>query len=342
MRKKTIKYSFLFFGLGILLLIFFAVDIFLGSVVLPFTDVWAALTGNGNVPENIEKIIFNFRLPKAEVALLAGIALSVSGLQMQTVFRNPLADPYVLGISSGSSFGVALFILGTGFWSFSSALWVQNLGMALAGWIGAFVMLAIIMTASLRLRDTMSMLVLGIMVGGVVSAIVGVMQYFSEATALKTYVLWTMGSFSAVPTEQLAMMFPAILLGLLLAFLTMKWLDALMLGDEYACTMGLNVRKARTVLIISSGFLAGTITAFCGPIGFIGIAVPHLTRMLFQTASHRILLPATVLLGGVVMLFSDIVSQLPGTHSVLPINTITALLGIPVIILIIFRNQRGF
>jgi iron complex transport system permease protein len=342
MRKKTIKYSFLFFGLGILLLLFFAADIFLGSVVLPFTDVWAALTGNVGVPESIEKIVFNFRIPKAEVALLAGIALSVSGLQMQTIFRNPLADPYVLGISSGSSFGVALFVLGTGFWSFSSVLWVQNLGMALAGWIGAFVMLAIIMTASLRLRDTMSMLVLGIMVGGVVSAIVGVMQYFSEATALKTYVLWTMGSFSAVPAAQLAMMLPAILLGLLLAFLTMKWLDALMLGDEYARTMGLNVRRARTVLIISSGFLAGTITAFCGPIGFIGIAVPHMARMLFQTASHRILMPATVLLGGVVMLFSDIVSQLPGTQSVLPINTITALLGIPVIILIIFRNQRGF
>ena len=168
------------------------------------------------------------------------------------------------------------------------------------------------------------------------------MQYFSEAAALKTYVLWTMGSFSAVPAGQLGMMIPAIVVGLLLAFFTMKWLDALMLGDAYARTMGLNVRRARTVLIISSGFLAGTVTAFCGPIGFIGIAVPHLSRMLFQTANHRVLMPATVLLGGVMMLFSDLVSQLPGADSVLPINTITALLGIPVIVFVIYRNQRGY
>jgi iron complex transport system permease protein len=342
MAKKSTKYTFLFFWLSLAIVLLFVLDLFTGSVLLPVSDVWAALTGGDGGSETINAIVLQFRVPKAMVALLAGIALSVSGLQMQTIFRNPLADPYVLGISSGSSLGVALFVLGTSVWGFTPTLWVQNLGLALSGWIGAFAMLAVIMAASFRLRDTMSMLVLGIMIGGVVSAVVGVMQYFSEAAALKTYVLWTMGSFSAVPAGQLALMIPAIIIGLLLAFLTMKWLDALMLGDEYARTMGLNVRSARTVLIISSGFLAGTITAFCGPIGFIGIAVPHLARMLFHTANHRVLMPATVLLGGVVMLFSDIVSQLPGTDSVLPINTITALLGIPVIVVIIFRNQRGF
>ncbi|MDR2448578.1 MAG: iron ABC transporter permease [Prevotellaceae bacterium] len=342
MEKKTIKYTFLFFCLGIVLFLLFVADLFAGSILLPVGEVWAALTGGAEASETTRAIVLNFRMPKATVALLAGVSLSVSGLQMQTIFKNPLADPYVLGISSGSSLGVALFVLGTAFWGGISGLWIQNLGLALAGWIGAFVMLAVIMAASIRLRDTMSLLVLGIMVGGVVSAVVGIMQYFSEAAALKTYVLWTMGSFSAVPAGQLGIMTPAIVLGLLLAFLTMKWLDALMLGDEYARTMGLNVRRARTVLIISSGFLAGTVTAFCGPIGFIGIAVPHLSRMLFQTANHRVLMPATVLLGGVMMLFSDLASQLPGADSVLPVNTITALLGIPVIVFVIYRNQRGY
>ncbi|MDR3181167.1 MAG: iron ABC transporter permease [Prevotellaceae bacterium] len=342
MEKKAIKYTFLFFCLGIVLLLLFAADLFAGSVLLPVAEVWAALTGGADVSETTQAIVLNFRVPKAIVALLAGVSLSVSGLQMQTIFKNPLADPYVLGISSGSSLGVAFFVLGTSLWGGISSIWMQNLGLALAGWVGAFVMLAVIMAASLRLRDSMSLLVLGIMVGGVASAVVGVMQYFSEAAALKMYVLWTMGSFSAVPAGQLGMMIPAIVLGLLLAFFTMKWLDALMLGDEYARTMGLNVRRARTVLIISSGFLAGTVTAFCGPIGFIGIAVPHLSRMLFQTANHRVLMPATVLLGGVMMLFSDLVSQLPGADSVLPINTITALLGIPVIVFVIYRNQRGY
>jgi iron complex transport system permease protein len=342
MEKKSIKYTILFSCLGLAVILLFLIDLFAGSIVLPISSVWAALTGSADIPRFVNDIVLNFRVPKATVALLAGMALSVSGLQMQTIFRNPLADPYVLGISSGSGLGVALFILGTSFWGFSSDLWVQNLGIAMAGWVGAFVMLAVIMAASLRLRDTMSMLVLGIMVGGAVSAVVGILQYFSEAAALKTYVLWTMGSFSAVSGEQLSLMAPAIILGLLLAFMTMKWLDALMLGDAYARTMGLNVRRARTVLLISSGFLAGTVTAFCGPIGFIGIAVPHLARMLFHVANHRVLIPATVLLGGAVMLFSDIISQLPGTGIVLPINTLTALLGIPVIIIIIFRNQRGY
>ncbi|MDR0295052.1 MAG: iron ABC transporter permease [Prevotellaceae bacterium] len=341
MEKKSGKY-YLYIALALLLLLFFAVDLLTGAALLPAVDVWKALTGGADVPDYVNAIVMNFRVPKAITALLAGMALSVSGLQMQTTFRNPLADPYVLGISSGSGFGVALFILGTGMWGFSSVLWVHNLGIALAGWLGAFVMLAIVTAASLRLRDTMSMLVMGIMVGGAVSAIVGVMQYFSEATALKTYVLWTMGSFSSISPEQLYLMAPAILLGLIAALMTMKWLDVMMHGDMYARSVGLHIKRARTVILLISGLLAGTITAFCGPIGFVGIAVPHVARMLFGTANHRVLLPATMLLGGVVMLMSDIISQLPGSDSVLPINTITALLGIPVIIFVIFRNQRGF
>jgi len=342
MEKNSKKYTYLYLALGILLLLFFAMDLLAGAALLPLGDVWKALTGSAEVPDYVQAVVMNFRVPKAITALLAGMALSVSGLQMQTTFRNPLADPYVLGISSGSGFGVALFILGTSVWGLSSALWLQNLGIALAGWIGAFVMLAIVTAASLRLRDTMSMLVMGIMVGGAVSAVIGVMQYFSNATALKTYVIWTMGSFSSIVPEQLYLMTPAILMGLVLALMTMKWLNALMFGDVYAQSLGLHVKRVRTVILLISGLLAGTVTAFCGPIGFIGIAVPHVARMLFGTANHRVLLPATMLLGGVLMLLSDIISQLPGTDTVLPVNTITALLGIPVIIYIIFRNQRGF
>ena len=342
MEKKNKKYTCLYLALTVSLFLCFALDLLIGAVHLSVADVWKALMGGSEVPDYVQAVVMNFRLPKAITALLAGMALSVSGLQMQTTFRNPLADPYVLGISSGSGFGVALFILGTSVWGFSSVLWVHNLGIALAGWIGAFVMLAVITAVSLRLRDTMSILIMGIMVGGAVSAAVGVMQYFSEATALKTYVLWTMGSFSTIAPEQLNLMVPAVFFGLLAALLTMKWLDVLMLGDLYAESVGLQVKRARTVILLISGLLAGTITAFCGPIGFVGIAVPHVARMLFSTANHRVLMPATILLGGVVMLLSDILSQLPGADTVLPVNTITALLGIPVIIFIIFRNQRGF
>jgi len=341
MEKRISKYIWWYIGLSIALLLLFATNLLIGAALLPAADVWKALTG-ADVSDYAQAIVLNFRLPKAIAALLAGMALSVSGLQMQTIFRNPLADPYILGISSGSGFGVALFVLGTGFWGISSVLWIQNLGMALAGWIGAFVMLAVITAVSARLRDTMSMLVMGIMVGGAVSAVVGVMQYFSEATALKTYVLWTMGSFSAIALGQLWLMTPAILLGLLGAFITLKWLDVLMLGDSYAQSMGLHVKRSRTLLLLISGLLAGTVTAFCGPIGFIGIAVPHVARMIFGTAAHKVLMPATMLIGGSVMLLSDILSQLPVSGGVLPINTITALLGIPIIIFVIFRNQRGF
>ncbi len=340
MEKKTRRYTLLYSGLSLALLLLFAADLLTGAVSLPLADIWNVLFGSG-ASEPVEAVVLNFRLPKAIAALLAGMALAVSGLQMQTLFRNPLADPYVLGISSGSGFGVALFILGSGLWGFSSVLWLHNLGVALSGWVGAFIMLAIITAVSLRLRDTMSMLVMGIMVGGAVSALVGLMQYFSEASALKAYVVWTMGSFSAVSPEQLAFMVPALFVGLAGAVFTTKWLDMLMLGDSYAQSMGLQVQRSRTLLLVISGLLAGTVTAFCGPIGFVGIAVPHVARMLFKTAKHRILLPASILLGGATMLLSDVLSQLP-SNGVLPINTITALLGVPVIIFIIFRNQRGY
>ncbi len=341
-RSKQLN-SWCFVGLSILLGLFFLADVMLGSMILPFRDVVSALLGGEAAPDFIKNIVWNFRVPKAVVALLAGMALSVSGLQMQTVFRNPLADPYVLGISSGAGLGVALFVLGASWFDFSGNLWwLHGLGMTAAGWLGAMLVLSLILAASVRLRDTMSILILGIMLGGAVSAVIGVLQYFSAASSLKTYVIWTMGSFSGVSPNNLWILILVILAGLSIAFITMKPMNALLMGETYAKSIGMNVRRTRSLIFSGAGLLTGVITAFCGPIGFIGIAVPHVARMLFRDANHQVLLPATILLGGSIMLLCDIISQLPGADSVLPINTIAALMGIPVIIIIIFRNQRAY
>ena len=337
-EKKRLN-SLRFIGLGMLLCLLFFADIIFGSFILPFSDVWGALSGSASVPKHIIDIVWNFRVSKAVVALLAGLALSVGGLQMQTVFRNPLADPYVLGISSGAGLGVALFVLGTSWFDFSGGLeWLQSVGVTAAGWLGAMAVLGLVLAASVRLRDTMSILILGIMVGGAVSALVGILQYFSPATSLKTYMIWTMGSFSSVSPNDLWILILAVLAGLVIAIATIKPMNALLMGETYAQSIGINIRRTRSLIFAGSGLLASVITAFCGPIGFIGIAVPHVARMLFRNANHNILLPATMLLGGVIMLFCDIISQLPG----IPINTVTALMGVPVIIIIIFRNQRAY
>ena len=311
--------------------------------MLPVHDVFKALSGGAGLPDYVKNIVWNFRIPKATVAMLAGMGLSVSGLQMQTIFRNPLADPYVLGISSGAGLGVALLMLGMSWFGLSeSMLWLRSLSLTAAGWLGAMAVLGIVLAASVRLRDTMSILILGIMLGGAVSAAVGVLQYFSAANVLKHYVLWTMGSFSNVLPNDLWILILAVFAGLLIAFICMKPMNVLLLGEIYAQSVGMNVRRTRSLIFTGAGLLAGAVTAFCGPIGFIGIAVPHVARMLFRNANHHILLPATVLLGGSIMLLCDIIAQLPGSDSVLPINTITALMGLPVIIIIIFRNHRTF
>ncbi|MDR0668129.1 MAG: iron ABC transporter permease [Prevotellaceae bacterium] len=341
-RHTPRKYTFLFIVLFLLASILFLADIFFGSLTIPVRDVWAALNGDAAVPHAVEQIILYFRIPKAIVAVLVGVSLAISGLQMQTVFRNPLADPYVLGISSGAGLGVALFVLGMGFWSATgAAVWIKNFGVAAAGWAGAMIILGFILVVSVRLRNTMTILIFGIMIGGAASAVIGLLQYVSAASALKTYVLWTMGSFSNVSPPQLSLLTLSVLAGLLLAILSAKNLNVLQAGDTYAQSIGMNVRRARSMIFISAGLLTGSVTAFCGPIGFIGIAVPHVARMLFRNANHGVLIPASILIGACTMLLCDILSQWPGSEHVLPINTITALMGIPVILLIIFRNQNG-
>ena len=322
MRSRSVL---LFTALAALTLFLFLLDLAVGAVAVPLGDVWAALTG-GDCPRATAKIILNIRLIKAVVALLAGAALSVSGLQMQTLFRNPLAGPYVLGISSGASLGVALVVLaGVG----------SSIGIAGAAWLGAAIVLVVIAAVGHRIKDIMVILILGIMFSSGIGAVVQILQYVANDESLKMFVVWTMGSLGDVTFNQLAILIPSIIAGLLLAVVTIKTLNLLLFGEEYAVTMGLNVRRSRGLLFLSTTLLAGTVTAFCGPIGFIGLAMPHVTRMLFRNSDHRVLVPGTVLSGASVLLLCDLVSKL----FTLPINAITALLGIPIVVWVVLRNK---
>lgn len=313
--------------------VLFLVDLSIGSTQIPIRQVWAALTGR-DCPPSVASIVINIRLTKAIVALLAGGAISVSGLQMQTLFRNPLAGPYVLGISSGASLGVALFLLGAPFIGLSGTM--SSVGIAGAAWIGAAAILLIVGALATRIKDIMVILILGMMFSSGVSAIVQVLQYLSRDESLKSFVIWTMGSLGEVTMSQLWILLPGVVAGLILAVITIKPLNLLLFGEEYARTMGLRLGRTRTLLFLSTTLLAGTVTAFCGPIGFIGLALPHVARMIWRTSDHRILLPATLLTGSAVLLVCDIISRL----LTLPINAITALLGIPIVIYILLRPSN--
>lgn len=321
-------------GLGVLTLMLFLCDIGSGAVAIPVGEVWKAITG-GACDESVRAIILDIRLVKALVALMAGAALSVSGLQMQTLFRNPLAGPYVLGISSGASLGVALFVLGAPLVGLAGRwMWLGSAG---AAWLGSVTVLVLVSVISARLKDIMVVLILGMMFSSGIGAIVQILQFLSREDALKSYVLWTMGSLSTVTSAQLAILVPAIAAGLVLALLTVKPLNMLLFGEEYALTMGLNLRSARGLLFTSTTLLAGTVTAFCGPIGFIGLAMPHVARMITDTADHRVLVPASMFCGAASVLLCDILAS----SFTLPVNAVTALLGIPVVIYVLFKAAKG-
>lgn len=339
MKKRTLL---CFILLALLLVLLFVASLLLGSVSLQVKEVLGVLFGQEADPQT-RILVTHFRLPKAITALIVGAALSASGLQMQTLFRNPLAGPYVLGISSGASLGVSLFLLGAPLLGVSVASeTLRNIGVVGSAWVGAALILAVIMAVSVRLKDIMAILILGMMFGSSASAIVQILQYLSPDSALKSFVVWTMGSLSGVSLQQLGIMSGIVVAGLALSIYLIKPLNLLLLGENYARTMGLNIRWIRFLLFTSTTLLAGTVTAFCGPIGFIGIAVPHVARMLTGNADHRILMPASMLMGSVTMLLCDIIAQLPGHEMVLPVNTITALLGIPIIVLVIVRNRKIF
>jgi iron complex transport system permease protein len=331
----------LFSGLFLMIIFLIILDILLGSVSIKASEVFRAFFANTG--SNIETILWKFRLPKAITALIVGVALSLSGLQMQTVFRNPMAGPYVLGISSGASLGVAFVILG-----FSSGISPENITglgnwiLVAASWIGAGAVMLLIMIISSKVKDIMTILILGIMLSSGISAVVTIMQYFSNETMLKAYVIWTMGSLGNLTASQLNVLMISVSAGVILSFFSSKMLNALLLGENYAASIGLNISFARVVIFISTSILAGSVTAFCGPIGFIGIAVPHIVRIIFRTSDHKVLIPGTILTGAAVMLVCDIISQLPGSGIILPVNAITSLIGIPVVIWVILRNRNHF
>jgi len=329
--------AFLFTALALLTVALFTADLLVGSVSVAPADIWAALTG-GDCDPAIRDIILRIRLLKAVTALLAGAALAASGLQMQTLFRNPLAGPYVLGISSGAGLGVALFLLGAPLLGVSAHSFVQSLGIAGAAWLGAALVLLVGGAVSRRIKDIMVILILGMMFGSGISSIVEILQYLSSEAALKSFVIWTMGSLGDVTGGNLALMLPVVAAGLVLSVAAIKPLNLLLLGENYARTMGLNVQRTRTLLFLSTVLLAGTVTAFCGPVGFIGLAVPPLARMLFASADHRILMPGSMLAGAALLLVCDLISK----TLALPINTVTALMGIPVVIIVVVRNRNLF
>ena len=309
-----------------------AADLVLGSASLSVRDLFTTDLGRD--------ILVNFRIPKAVVALVCGVALAVCGLQMQTLFRNPLADPYILGVSSGAGLGVALYIMGTSLFGGGGGTVLNSLGSAGAALAGAALVTALIMYVSNRIKGSLTLLIFGVMIGFIASALVNLLQYASNAHSLKAYVLWTMGSFAALDWLKIGILSALVLVGLVLAVMNIKDLNAILPGDNYASSMGLDVKKIRMRILVSTTLLSGAVTAFCGPIGFLGIAVPHIARFIFRNADHRVLLPASALLGGCLTLLADTLSELPGTGSVIPINTVAALLGIPVILVILFRKSR--
>ncbi len=339
--NRKIKSWLLIILLSILLILLFLVDLLTGPVHIPFRNIFTLFFHADAGNDVWHSILFEFRLPKAITAVLAGSALAISGLQMQTIFRNPLAGPDVLGISSGASLGVALVVLGFGsYFSFNSSAGLSSWLQIIAAWIGSGMVLFLVMLVSLRVRDIMTILILGILFGSAASALVSIMQYFSHQSMLKAFVVWSMGSLGNLTAPQLQVLSISLLIGFLLSVFSIRSLNVLLLGENYSRTMGVNIKFIRFIVFVSTSILSGSITAFCGPLAFVGIVVPHLARMLFKTADHKLLMPACFLLGGLLMLLADLISQFPGSQSVLPINSVTAILGVPVVIWVIMVNRR--
>lgn len=320
---------------------FFILNISSGPVAIPASDVFLSLTGESASRETWEYIIQNYRLPKAITAMVAGAGLSVSGLLMQTLFRNPLAGPYVLGLSSGSSLGVAFIVMGSAFLPAAlSGILLSSFGVVLASCIGSFVVLAAVLVVAQRLRDTTAILIVGLMFASFTGAIVGVLTFFSTAEQLQKFTFWSLGNLGNLSWMSIAVLSATVIAGLVLGIASIKPLNALLLGENYARSLGVNISRSRFLIILATSILAGSITAFAGPIAFIGLAVPHIAKLSFRTSDHRILYPATVFCGASVMLLCDMATQWPGSEIVLPINAVTSILGAPVVIWLLVRKQK--
>jgi iron complex transport system permease protein len=335
------KYTEHFIILSVLLIPFLFLNISLGSVSIPIKDIFNSLTGGIASKDSWQTIILNFRLPKAITAIMVGSGLSICGLLMQTLFRNPLAGPFVLGISSGASLGVALLILGSGlFGGVFLSISFSNWALAIAASLGSFFVLSAVIIAANKVRNTMSILIIGLMFGSLTSAVISVLSYFSEAEQIQQYMFWSFGSLGNLTWTELSVFGVIYFIGIIGTFSIIKPLNSFLLGENYAKSLGINIKKSRNIILLITSLLTGVITAFSGPIAFIGLAIPHIAKMIFSTSNHKILLPASALIGAIALLICDSIAQLPTSEFTLPINAITSLFGAPVVIWLLVRKKK--
>ena len=337
-NKINISILIVIIFLGILL---FFLNLFVGTVTIPFADLFKVFFGE-ETNSTISTIVFEYRLPQTVTALFAGAALSVAGLLMQTLFRNPLADPSMLGISSGAGLGVAITILFTGILGGSAlstfGLW-SNIGVSIAAFLGATLVLMLILAFSSHVRNMTTLIIIGLMVSYLAGSLTDIMKFFSMKEDIHAFVIWGMGSFSAVGNTKLAFFSISIIIGLFASLFMSKNLNIMLLGELYAENLGLNVKRNNLFVILVSGYLTAIVTAYCGPIAFLGLAIPHLTRFIFKTSDHRILVPAVMLIGMIVSLLCNLVARMPGFEGNLPINAVTAFIGAPIVIWVILRRR---
>ncbi len=338
---QTYRLHFLILILGLVAAFF--INLSIGSVSIPINEIVSVFIGNGASKETWRYILIDYRLPKAITAMLAGGGLAISGLLMQTLFRNPLAGPFVLGLSSGASLGVAILILGAGaFGGYFGTLLLSQWSLVIAAGIGSFLVLLAVLAVTFKIKDTMAILIIGLMFGSVTTAVVSVLSYFSDAEQLQQYIFWSFGSLGNQSWQGVSILSLCFLTGLLLSLFSSKSLNSLLLGENYAKSMGLHIKKTTFIIILATSILAGGITAFVGPIAFVGLAVPHLVRQFFKTANHLVLLPAVLVCGSLLMLICDTIAQLPFSAFTLPINAITSLVGAPVVIWLLVRKRKLF
>ncbi|NNK88187.1 MAG: iron ABC transporter permease [Flavobacteriaceae bacterium] len=337
--EKTYVRTFLILSSGLVLV--FMVNLMLGSVHIPFSQVVKSLTGTEIENQSWQYIVKNYRLPKAITAVIVGSGLGLSGLLMQTLFRNPLAGPFVLGISSGASLGVAFLIMGAGLiGGLASDVLTSNWSLVIASSLGSFLVLLAVMVVSVRVRDTMAILIIGLMFASLTAAVVSVLSYFATAEELQQFIFWGFGSLGNLAWKEISVLLIFYILGCILCLVSIKALNSFLLGENYSRSMGLNLKKSRIIIILATSILAGSITAFAGPIAFIGLAIPHLARQLFNTSAHAILFPAILLIGAIIMLICDSIAQLPFTDYSLPINAITSIFGAPLVIWLLVRKRK--
>ena len=340
MKNRRITFGIL--GIIVLGIVLFMLNLFVGSVMVPFDDILKVLL-HDNTDKTLSVIIFNYRLPQALTALLAGAALAVAGLLMQTLFRNPLADPSMLGISSGASLGVGMVILLTGAISgaaVSSFGWWSTVGVSLAAFIGAVLVLFVMLAFSSRMKNMTTLIIIGLMIAYLAGSITDIMKFFSLKEDIHAFVIWGMGSFSGVGVSKMPIFAISIVIGLIATFFLSKNLNILLLGEMYAENLGLNIRKNSVIIILVSGYLTAIVTAYCGPIAFVGLAMPHIARVLFKSSDHRLLIPATMLIGMDMALVCNLIARMPGFDGNLPVNAVTAFIGAPVVISVILKSRK--